>query len=52
MAVMAVVMSPVTAIRHVIGKSETTVETVSVFVSHAADIDHDISVYKIYLDSI
>ena len=37
------VMPPVTAIRQVIGKGETTVKTASVCVFHTADIDLDIS---------
>ncbi len=47
---MVPVMPPVAAIRHVIGVAETTAVTVGVSMSHAADIDRDISLVKIYRD--
>jgi len=44
-------MPPVTAIRQVIGLSETTAGAVLVHVSHGFDIDLDISGVKTYRDA-
>ena len=43
-----VMMLPVTAIRLVLRVSVTAVETADESMSHDADIDHDISYFKIY----
>jgi hypothetical protein len=47
---MTMVMPPVAMSFHVLGSGETTVEAAPALMSHAADIDLDISHVKIYRD--